>query len=299
MNSVLAPRATVLVLGESGHLGSEVVCAPTASRDVAARTRTTLECSDVDAVASFVQRVRTALVINAAGYTRGDDAESDRDAAGRLNAEMPRVLAASCQAIGAGGVHLSSHYVFSDNGSEPYRGDDPTAPLHWYGEIKLIGEEYAKAACERAFVIRISWIDGRTGQNFFGTMLRLPLRRSEIRVVDDQWCAPTWSRAVAQGLAAMATSLQVDLREWVERRGVYHLAASGTTTWCRFANRLLERDPQRPDHAVGQLIPISSDEYPTPARRPSFSALNCDRLDASFGIRLPDWQEQLAMGWNS
>ena len=204
-----------------------------------------------------------------------------------------------CERIGAGLVHYSTDYVFAGDGHRPYREVDATAPINWYGATKRAGEEAVLRATDRAVILRTSWIYGKTGSNFFRTMLRLARERTEVRVVDDQRGAPTWSHAVAEGTASVISQLGKRGDAWRTAHGIYHMTAGGETTWYHFASRLLELDPKRGEHVVERITPISSDLYPTPARRPAYSVIDCTRLAEQLGVRLPSWERQLEQVWAS
>ena len=292
-------RLRILLLGGTGQLGSALAGTLAPFADVIAPRRSELDCARIDRVEALVSDCMPNCVVNAAAYTRVDDAETHRDEAALLNADLPASLARSCQGIGAGLVHYSTDYVFAGDAREPYREEHPTAPINWYGATKLAGEEGVLRATDRAVILRTSWIYGRTGSNFFRTMLRVSRERTEVRVVDDQRGTPTWSRAVAEGTAAVISQLARDGAAWRAAHGVYHIAAGGETSWFAFAERLLASDPRRVEQVLERIVPICTDAYPTPARRPSYSVLDCTRIAERFGVRLPSWEQQLEQVWAS
>ena len=289
----------VLLLGASGQLGGELRTALTPFADVTAPDRSELDCARVGDVEAFVRALAPDCVVNAAAYTNVNDAERDREQAERLNATLPACLASSCDRIGASLVHFSSDYVFSGDSVRPYREDDATGPVNWYGETKLAGERAILAATDRATILRTGWIYGLTGHNFFRTMLRLAQERTEIRVVNDQCGAPTWSRQVALAAASMVVQLGCDVDAWRRVNGICHISAGGETSWHRFASRLLSLDPARAYHVVQRITAIRSVDGPAAARRPAYSVLDCGRLADRFGIRLPSWEHQLELVWES
>ena len=286
-------RPTVLLLGATGQIGSEMRSTMAEWADVTAPTRAELDLSRVEDAAQMVAHLRPQLVVNAAAYTRVDDAERDREAAAILNAELPGALAASCQAVGAKLLHFSTDYVFPGDATRPYRESDPTGPINWYGETKLRGEGAALAECEYCIVLRTSWIYGRTGTNFLCTMLRLARERDVISVVNDQRGSPTASTEVAGAAASILRYLEEGNASWYDSRGVYHLTASGSTTWFEFAQRILERNPHRATQITRVVRPITTAEFPTPAARPAYSVLDCSAVAERFAVRLPSWEEQL------
>jgi dTDP-4-dehydrorhamnose reductase len=295
----VSERLRILLLGGTGQIGGALKGTLAHFADVIAPARAELDCARIDRVEAFVRESAPHCVVNAAAYTRVDDAETERDFAKLLNAALPAALAAACERIGASLVHYSTDYVFAGDGHRPYREGDPTAPINWYGATKRAGEEAVLRSTDRAVILRTSWIYGTTGSNFFRTMLRLARERAELRVVDDERGAPTWAHAVADGTAAIISQLGQSSDAWRAAHGIYHMTAGGETTWYQFASRLLELDPMRADHVVETITPIPSTLYPTPARRPAYSVLDCARLEERFGVRLASWERQLEQVWAS
>jgi dTDP-4-dehydrorhamnose reductase len=284
----------ILLLGGSGQIGTELRSTLAPLGAVIAPTRAELDWARLTDDQAFVATSRADVVINAAGYTRVDDAERDRAAAELLNAALPAQLATTCARVGASLVHYSTDYVFAGDARTPYRETDATGPVNWYGETKLAGERAVLLACDRAMVLRTSWVYGYTGTNFARTMLRLARERAELRVVDDQWGSPTWSRAVARGTAQIVSQLADDPSAWRARHGVWHMSAGGTTTWHAFASRLLALDPRAAEHVVHGVSRISTADFGAVARRPAYSALDSGALADALGVRLATWEEQLA-----
>lgn len=288
----------ILLLGANGQVGTE--CRRSLARlgQVVAATRDgrlpdggACEVADFDlpsSLAELVRRVAPDVVVNASAYTAVDRAESDRDAAQRVNGEAPGRLAAACADRDALLLHYSTDYVFDGTASRPYREDDPTAPLGVYGETKLAGEEAIRRSGCRHMIFRTAWVYGLHGHNFLRTMLRLGAEREELRVVDDQTGTPTPAALIADCTARA-------LERPVPPSGTWHLTASGATTWCGFATEIMRMAVQSGHLArAPRVVPISSAEYPTPARRPAYSCLDTGRLAADFGIRVPDWRDGLA-----
>lgn len=287
----------LLLTGGTGQVGGELrrTLAPLA--DVWAPGRAELDLEDAGALRAAVARFRPAAVVNAAAYTAVDRAEERPDEARRLNAAAPGALAEAAAALGVPMLHFSTDYVFDGSARAPYRESDPTCPLGVYGASKREGEQAVLGAGGSPLIFRTSWVYGLRGANFLRTMLRLAREREELRVVNDQHGAPTWSRMIAEAtalvLAQLRTSRGFELPQ--DRAGIYHLTAAGRTTWFEFAQSLLEQDPHRQQQRCTRLLPIATADYPTPARRPAFSVLCNDHVAAVWGIRLPHWQEQLAL----
>ncbi len=240
-----------------------------------------------------------AVVVNAAAYTAVDRAEQDAAACAAANAEAPGRMAAAAAECGAPFVHYSTDYVFDGAKAGPYVEGDATNPLGVYGRTKLEGERAAADANPAHLVFRTSWVYAARGHNFVRTMLRLARERDELRVVADQVGAPTWARALA---AATAQVVGAALRApegaaaWAAARaGVYHLTASGSTSWHGFAEAVLAADPARSEQRARRVVPIAPSDFPTPARRPANSRLDCARAAERLGVRIPDWREQLGL----
>jgi dTDP-4-dehydrorhamnose reductase len=208
------------------------------------------------------------------------------------------ILAEEARSIGSALIHYSTDYVFDGRSSRPYTETDPTAPLNSYGTSKLAGERAIEATGGAWMVLRTSWVYGGPTGNFVTTMLRLARERDELRVVEDQIGAPTWSRSIAAAtgqILAMTRTRDGFAAGMAPASGVYHLTAAGTTSWHGFATAILALDPARDEHSCTRIVPISTDQYPTPARRPLWSVMSNDKLAARFGLRLPSWEAQLQL----
>lgn len=223
-------------------------------------------------------------IVNCAAYTAVDKAEDEEDLAETLNVAGPGNLAALAASIGAKMVHVSTDYVFDGSGSRPYREDDPVAPLGAYGRTKAAGERVVLDACPSSYIVRTAWLYGRHGPNFVATMLRLMAERPAIRVVADQFGTPTWARDLADAIVAMIARGGGD---W----GIYHYTNEGRTNWHSFAVAI--RDEALAlgllEHCC-EVEPITTTEYPTKARRPSYSLLSKDKIRTVMGIEPPAWR---------
>jgi dTDP-4-dehydrorhamnose reductase len=213
-----------------------------------------------------------------------------------VNARSVAVLARAARDAGACVVHYSTDYVFDGTKATPWEESDPTSPLSVYGKTKLEGEQALAGAGVPYLVLRTSWLYGTRGANFLRTMLRLARTRDELAIVSDQWGAPTWSRVVASTTAAILARGGRDLVGHVGRhRGVYHVTASGRTSWHGFARAILDRDPRRSEQTAKSVRPIATAEYPTPARRPANSVLSNDKAQRAFGVAQMPWEDQLEL----
>jgi dTDP-4-dehydrorhamnose reductase len=241
-----------------------------------------------ETLAALLEEERPVLVVNAAAYTAVDRAEKEPERAAAINTEAVGELGRLVARAGIPIIHYSTDFVFAGDGDRPYREDDPTDPLGVYGATKLAGEQALAASGATWLLFRTGWVYGVRGNNFLLTMRRLFREREEIRVVDDQTGAPTWSRLIAEVTAQIlgrALHGGLDLREV---QGIYHLSGGGSTSWYGFARALHEHfgSPCR-------LLAIPSRDYPLPARRPAYSVLDNGKLERVFGILLPHWRESL------
>lgn len=287
----------ILLTGGSGQLGGELVRALAGLGSVAAPSREELDLARPESVRRAVRALRPALVVNAAAYTDVERAEDDGDLAMAVNGVAPGVLAEEAAAVGAGIVHFSTDYVFDGTKPDPYTEEDPPAPCNVYGETKLRGEEAVRGAGAAYLIFRVSWLYGLRRRNFLISMIGLFRRRREVTVVDDQIGTPTWCRSVAGAAAEILERLGPGGGGAIgEASGVYHLAASGSTSWYGFAEAILER-LRRPNQGrsleVRRLRPIPSSAYPTRARRPPNSALSSGRAAETFGVAIPRWDIDL------
>ncbi len=288
---------TILVFGGNGQVGRELLRALAPLGTVVATTRSgtladgsACEVADFDrpdSLPALLDRLRLALVVNAAAYTAVDRAEQEPEAAFRANAQAPGVIARWCAAQGVPLVHYSTDYVFDGQGRAPYREDAPTAPLGVYGTSKRDGEDAVRAAGGRHLIFRTAWVYAAHGGNFLRTMLRLGAERDELRVVADQIGTPTPAALIADVTAHA-------LRHPGGLSGTWHLTASGQTSWHGFAEELFAEALAAGVLAKAPLVEaIPSSEYPTPAKRPAWSVLDNHRLQQDFGIVLPAWQDGL------
>ncbi len=296
----------LLLLGRHGQLGWELHSSLAELGEVIAPERqdTALcgDLSDLDGLARTVHALRPDVVVNAAAYTAVDRAQTEPDLARRVNALAPGVLAQACADTGAWLLHYSTDYVFDGSGSKPWRETDPTAAVNLYGQTKLEGEQLVQAHCPRHLLLRTSWVYGQHGHNFARTMLRLAQERDQLKVVADQIGAPTSARWLAhlsvhilrRVLAPATTSDAAD--SGTALAGVYHACPRGETSWHGYARWLIEEA-----RAMGfalkldatAVLPIASDDYPTPAPRPHNCRLDCSKLEQTFAVLRPHWQEGL------
>jgi dTDP-4-dehydrorhamnose reductase len=278
----------ILLTGSTGQVGYELERSLQGLGEVIAADRSRMDLANLDQVRSVIRDVKPQLIVNPAAYTAVDKAESEPELAYRINAEAPGLMAEEAKKLGAALVHYSTDYVFPGNAPDARVETDATGPINVYGASKLAGEQAIAASGVPHLIFRTSWVYGMRGKNFLLTMLRLSREREELRVVNDQHGAPTWSRTIADATAlVLAQAGGADW--WAEHGGIYHLSSQGQTTWFGFTQAILEQSGIN-----CRLVPITSAEYPVPARRPEFSVLSSQRLMDRF-CRLPTWQEALRL----
>ena len=249
--------------------------------------------SSPEQLADTVMKVRPDVIVNAAAHTAVDKAESEPDFARKLNATAPGVLADAAQRVGALIVHYSTDYVFDGSGSAPWKESDATGPLSAYGRTKLEGEQLVAGNCARHLIFRTSWVYAARGGNFAKTMLRLAKERDRLTVINDQFGAPTGAELLAD---ITAHAIRATLKD-VAKTGIYHAVASGETSWHGYARFVLEQARQAgvelkaPPEAV-EAVPTSA--FPTPATRPHNSRLDTTKLQATFDLTMPPWQNGVA-----
>lgn len=290
-------KPRILVLGRNGQVGWELPRSLAPLGEVVAVGRPEVDLADRRKLVRLVADVRPSMVINAAAYTAVDRAESESELAHSINAVAPGVLAEAARQIGAWFIHFSTDYVFDGTKRSPYVETDTTNPLGVYGRTKLVGERAVQAVGGRHLIFRLSWVYGLRGHNFLLTMQRLAREREELRVVSDQFGAPTWSGLVADAMVPVAERLLAgDAAS--DLTGVYHLACAGQTSWHGFASRIIERMPES-ERKARTVTPIATADYPSPAKRPACSVFDCSKLHRTFGIQLPDWEAGLRLALHS
>ena len=283
----------ILLLGKNGQLGWELQRSLAPLGELMALDRHSEPCGDLsqpELLAQTVRSLRPDVIVNAAAHTAVDKAESEADLARTLNARAPAALAQAAAEIGAWLVHYSTDYVFDGGGTRAWHEQDATGPLGVYGQTKLEGEQAIAASGCKHLIFRTSWVYAARGGNFAKTMLRLAQERERLTVIDDQHGVPTGADLIADVTAhAIRTALQQP-----QLSGRYHLVAGGETSWHGYASHVIARARAlRPDQAwkVGEVAPVPTSAFPTPAKRPLNSRLNTQKLQQVFGLHLPHWQQ--------
>jgi len=280
---------SVMIFGAAGQLGRELmgVMWPPDLEPVA---KTHLDCdiADVDAVNAALDSFDARLVVNAAAYTAVDRAEAEPDLAYRVNAEGPEQLARACAQRRLPLIHISTDYVFDGSKSSAYEERDPIAPINVYGSTKAAGEIAVRRGLDTHVILRTSWVFGRHGANFVRTMLRLAAERDEIRVVADQHGTPTPADVLAQAIARIAAILDSGCGVW----GTFHFAGDEAVTWYQLAETTIDRAAARLGRRP-RVVPITTTEFPTAARRPRNSALDSALIGSTYGIPAARWRQGL------
>ena len=280
-----AATATVLVVGKSGQLARSMAARGWDGGDIVCLGRDEFDLARPESIPSRLEAYRPALVVNAGAYTAVDKAETEADAAFAVNRDGPGALAGACARADIPLIHLSTDYVFDGTKEGAYREDDAVSPLGVYGASKLGGEEAVRAAAPRHMILRTSWVYSPYGANFVKTMLRLAETRDEVSVVCDQVGCPTYAPDIADAVGALVSRLL----SGEEIYGTFHMAGRDATTWHEFATGIFAEAGRR-GARVPSLKAIATSDYPTPARRPMNSRLDCTKLEAATGLRLPGWQ---------
>lgn len=280
----------ILVFGRSGQVARELAeLGEQTGRAMVFAGRETLDLADHGQIEGLIAKVEPGAVINAAAYTAVDKAESETEAAYALNRDAPAAMARACAARGLPFVHFSTDYVFDGALNRPYVETDPTGPTGVYGASKLAGEQAVTAAGGAAITLRTSWVYSVHGANFVKTMLRLAASRDTLGVVGDQLGRPTWARDCAEAAVLALDALGDD----PGLAGVYHLSGDGDATWAQLATATFEISAQR-GGPTAQVNPITTADYPTPAKRPANSRLDCGKIQAALHWRARPWRESLA-----
>ncbi|MBA1263553.1 dTDP-4-dehydrorhamnose reductase [Stutzerimonas stutzeri] len=279
----------ILVTGSKGQLSQELQLALAGEGKVLALGHQALNLAEPEQIRQQVRLLRPDLIINAAAYTAVDSAQSDRQQAFAVNATGPGVLAEEAARLDVPLIHYSTDYVFDGRKPAPYQEHDQTAPLSVYGESKLAGEQAIQAVAGEHLILRTSWVYSLYGRNFLLTMQRLMQERDALSIVDDEIGAPTWAGSIATATAGI-------VQQWRTGKGslsgLYHLSATGETSWYGFACSIAEHLKQQ-DRLRARLEPIASKDYPTAAQRPLNSRLDCAQLQHDWNLQLPDWEAAL------
>ncbi|WP_319525773.1 dTDP-4-dehydrorhamnose reductase [uncultured Desulfosarcina sp.] len=282
---------TVLIIGNKGQLGWALErCAESHDIETVGVDLPELDMTHAKALDQLVARERWTAVVNAAAYTAVDKAESDAATAFAVNRDGVAHLADACGEHDLPLIHISTDYVFNGTATSPYQPDDPIDPLGVYGQSKAAGEKVLRERLDRHLIIRTSWLYGIHGNNFVKTILRLARERKELRVVADQYGCPTYAGDLAEAIIKI-------VKQWLRNKelsyGTVHYCNRGVVSWHQLAQQAIQSASRYEKFQVETIVPITTEEYPTPTPRPAYSALDCTRFTESFGIKTVDWKGSL------
>ncbi|HOO84925.1 MAG TPA: dTDP-4-dehydrorhamnose reductase [Prolixibacteraceae bacterium] len=281
-------NSKILVTGANGQLGNELrrLCRNFPGLEFIFTDVDMLDITNPDAVSVFMEASKPAILVNCAAFTDVDGAEIDVKNARKINALAPQVLAAACAMQNAFLIHISTDYVFDGEKGEAYTEEDQTNPLSVYGSSKLEGEEKIKTVFDDFVIIRTSWLYSEYGNNFMRKILSLGKERESIEVVDDQIGSPTYARDLANCIIDIIIKSILNPEAYLP--GIYHYANQGSCSWAEYAKEIFELAGVK-----CEVKPVSSDKYPTKAKRPKYSVLNTTKIRSSFGIGIPNWRDSL------
>jgi dTDP-4-dehydrorhamnose reductase len=279
----------ILLLGKNGQVGFELQRTLALLGEVMPFDQDVADFLNPPAVRHLIRSISPNVIVNAAGYTAVDKAETDKSLCHAINADGPGLLAEEARSSSALLVHYSTDYVYPGTNTQPYTEDAQTGPLSEYGRSKLEGDHRIQQSGAHHLIFRTSWVYGSRGQNFLLTMLRLAKEKSDLRIVSDQIGAPTWSRMIAEATALAIARAVSDPPAY---SGVYHLTGAGQTSWFGFTEAIFDAFCPVPRP---KLTPITTDQYPTLAKRPAYSVLSNEKFIRRFGFRMPDWRAQLSL----
>lgn len=290
--------AKFVLLAPTGQVGFELSRALATMGDVVAIGRQNIDFSNLETLSAMIKTISPDVIVNAAAYTMVDKAETDQEQAFLINEQLPLVLAKIANEKNALLVHYSTDYVYPGDGDSPWVESDKTAPLSVYGQSKLAGDCAIIEHCKKYLIFRTSWVYASRGNNFMKTMMKLAQSRDMLNVVNDQFGAPTPARLIAQ-VSVLAIQKMLQKNDDMDKlSGVYHLAPAGFTNWYGFADEIfaLARKANielmlKAENFKG----ISTEKYPTPAKRPKNSRLDITKLETTFGLVMPSWQSQLQL----
>jgi dTDP-4-dehydrorhamnose reductase len=282
---------SILLIGSNGQVGTELQNTLSSDYKVIKIARPQIDLTQPEKLRQIIREIQPQIIINAAAYTAVDKAETEPEIAHAVNAIAPQIIAEEAQKSGRFLIHISTDYVFNGNNNSPYKETDITNPLSVYGQTKLSGEIAIQNTCPQHIILRTAWVYGTYGKsNFVKTMLRLGKERPEIRVVVDQIGSPTWSKHIAFTISQIIPQLTSEIA------GTYHYTNSGVASWYDFAIAIFEEAEKLGfPLQIEKIIPITTSEYPTPAKRPGYSVLACEKISKLVGTYSPHWRQGLRL----
>lgn len=282
----------ILLFGAMGQLGTELQWTLAPLGEIAAYDIHNLNLEDMDAVRETIRNVHPDVIVNASAYTAVDQAESEAEKAFKVNGEIPALFTEESAKLNSLLLHYSTDYVFDGTKNVPYLEGDATNPLGIYGKSKLAGEEAIKSGTANYLILRTSWVYSRNRNSFVTKVLEWARKQERLSIVSDQVSNPTWARTLADVTAQLLGKEHGFLGE---HRGLYHVAGNGYASRLEWAKKIIELDPNKQEQKVKEIVPALTADFPTPAERPLFSALDCSLFQSTFGISLPKWEDALKM----
>lgn len=290
----------ILLLGKYGQLGWELQRSLATLGEITALDYPEIDLTNAEQLRPVIRKTKPQIIVNATAYTAVDKAESEPDIALAINSQAVRVMAEEARGLGVALIHYSTDYVFDGTKGSPYKEEDLTNPLGVYGQSKLAGEQALQAVGGSYLIFRTSWVYSLRRESFVSKVLEWSRKQTTLRVVQDQVSNPTWCRMLAEITAQLLGMAGKDSIAWLgEISGIYHLAGDGYASRYEWAQAILELDPLRVEQVVDEIQPALTSEFSTPALRPLYSALNCDRFKETFGLKLPAWRDALRLAMES
>lgn len=284
----------IVLIGKNGQVGWELQRALAMFRNLIQLGRAEFDLASPQTLYSTLADLKPDIIINASAYTEVDLAETQAEIAHNINTLAPGIMAEAARKANAVFIHYSTDYVFDGNSNVPYKESDLAKPLNVYGQSKLNGERNIEQAGDAYLILRTSWVYSMRGNSFVNKVLKWSRSNTNLRIVADQISSPTWARMLAEVTATLLSQNKDHLLDVIqEKRGIYHVAGSGYTSRYEWAREILTHDSRQTEQLVQTIEPVSSLEFPTPARRPLFSALDCAKFEKTFSLHLPDWKESL------
>jgi dTDP-4-dehydrorhamnose reductase len=282
----------ILLFGAMGQLGTELQRTLAPLGEIAAYDIHNLNLANTENVRQTIRSLSPQVIVNASAYTAVDMAESEADKAFKVNSEIPQLFTEEAAKLNSFLIHYSTDYVFDGTKNIPYLEGDATRPLGVYGKSKLAGEEAIKAGNANYLILRTSWVYSRNKNSFVSKVLEWARKQERLSIVSDQISNPTWARTLADVTAQL---LGKGLDCLSERRGLYHVAGNGHASRLEWAEKIVELDPNKHEQKVKEIVPALTSDFPTPATRPLYSALDCSLFQSTFEIPLPKWEDALKM----
>jgi dTDP-4-dehydrorhamnose reductase len=290
----------ILLLGKYGQLGWELHRSLAPLGDIVAIDYPEINLLELDSLVGLIRQLRPKIIVNATAYTAVDQAELEPEVADAINSLAPGSLAELAKENHSVFIHYSTDYVFDGSKGSPYVESDIPNPLGVYGSSKLGGEKAIQDVDPAYLIFRTSWVYSLRRDSFVSKVLGWARAQTELRIVDDQISNPTWCRTLAGATALLLAKSGKNPTGWFnDRRGLYHLAGDGFASRLDWAKMILDFDPQQEQQVVASIEAAKTSDYPTPAERPLFSALNCDKFTDTFSMRLPKWQDALMLAMAS